>query len=91
LIRKTQRHESWSVMKPPRSGPKTLETPHTPLNSPCIRARSSSVKMSPMMVIASGTSAPAPIPCTARDTMSWVIVCETPHAAEPIRNTATPI
>jgi hypothetical protein len=90
-MRNTQRHDNWSVMKPPTSGPKMLETPHTPLNQPCIFARSSSVKMSPMMVMASGTSAPAPRPCSARAPMSCVIDCAKPHAAEPTRNTATPI
>src|SRR5688572_30890925 len=67
-------------MKPPATGPKMLDSPQTPLKRPCILARSCNVKMSPMMVMASGTSAPAPSPCTDRATMSCVIVCENPHA-----------
>ena len=78
-------------MNPPMSGPTTLESPHTPLKSPCIFARSSSVKMSPMIVIASGTSAPAPSPCTARATIRNVIECAKPHAAEPRTKIAMPI
>ncbi|MDL4822011.1 hypothetical protein QP089_47795 [Actinomadura sp. OS1-43] len=32
---------------------------------------------------------PAPIPCTARNTISWTIDCTAPDSADPARNTTT--
>jgi hypothetical protein len=43
-----------------------------------------------MMVIDSGTIAPAPSPCTARKTTSWSIDCAAPDSAEPTRKMTAP-
>jgi hypothetical protein len=65
-------------------------TPQTAPKTPWMRARSAGLKMSPMIVIATGCSPPAPTPWTARNAMSWSIVCERPLAIEPARKAAIP-
>jgi hypothetical protein len=44
-----------------------------------------------MIVIDSGTSAPAPIPCTARKITSCSIDWALPHSADPTRKITAPI
>ncbi len=39
-----------------------------------------------MMVNASVIRPPAPIPCTPRVTISWVMFCDSPASNEPSRN-----
>jgi hypothetical protein len=90
LMKNTHGHESWSVMKPPASGPAMLATPHTLEKTPWIFARSSVVYTSATIVMPSGTSAPAPSPWTARKTMSWVIEVARPHKTDPPRNARMP-
>ena len=63
-----------------------LDTPHTPLNSPCTRARSSNVNMSPIMMIANGNSPAAPSPCSARKRINQCIVGATAHNKLANRN-----
>jgi len=43
-----------------------------------------------MIVMPTGSSAPDPRPCTARETMSCVISLERPAPTEPATNTAMP-
>src|SRR4028119_274262 len=49
-----------SVSRPPTAGPATAEIPHTAPKRPWMRARVSSSKMSPMLVMATAGRAPAP-------------------------------
>jgi hypothetical protein len=57
---------------------------------PCTRARSSTVYMSPTIVMLIGWTAPAPIPCTARNTMRLSMLQAAPHSTEPRRNAPIP-
>ena len=54
------------------------------------RARSSIVKMSPMIVMVTGCTAPAPRPCSALERMSCSMFCEAPQQTEPSRKTLQP-
>ena len=63
-------------------------TPQTPEKRPCMRARCSNEKMSPIMMNASGISPPAPSPCSARNAISCPMFCACPHSTEPTRNSA---
>ena len=74
------------MMKPPTSGPTIDDIPQTLLKTPCMRVRSVSVYISPMIVSASGINPPAPRPCRARKTISCGIDCEMPASIEPTRN-----
>ena len=42
------------------------------------------------MVMVIGSTAPAPMPCTARAMISVGMLQATPHSTEPARNTAMP-
>ena len=46
--------------------------------------------MSPVIVIDTGSTAPAPSPCTARKTMSEVMSHAKPQRIEPMRNSPMP-
>ena len=47
--------------------------------------RSRGDTMSPMVAITPTIRPPAPSPCSARNKISWSIVCERPDSADPIR------
>jgi hypothetical protein len=78
------------TIRPPSIGPVRPKKPQEAPKTPCILARSSRLKMSPTMVRAMGIMEPAPRPWMARKTMSWVIDCAAPLAAEPKRKRAMP-
>ncbi len=77
-------------MRPPSTGPMSPARPHTAPKTPCMRARSSRLKMSPTMVSETGCIAPAPSPWKTRAAMSWVMLDERPLAAEPTRKNPIP-
>ena len=66
LISNTHGQPTVVVITPPMAGPTIADTPQTPENMPCIRARWRGVKMSPAIVNEIGWTAPAPRPCRAR-------------------------
>ncbi|MNJ37610.1 hypothetical protein D3C77_324390 [compost metagenome] len=44
-----------------------------------------------MIVKVTGISAPAPIPCSARNTISCSMLCESPDSSDPAKNNKDPI
>ena len=62
----TQRQSAWSEIQPPVVGPITDAKPKTAPVRPCQRPRSDGGMRSPIVATASGISAPAPRPWTAR-------------------------
>ncbi len=77
-------------MMPPASGPTTAEVAQTVAIAPCTRPRSSSLKRSPMIVIVTGWMAPAPSPCSSRNSTSDIIDQAKPQSAEPTRKMIMP-
>ena len=90
LISNTQGHPTVVVITPPSAGPMIADTPQTPENTPCIRARWRGVKMSPAMVNETGWTAPAPRPWSARNPMRAGMDVAVPHRTDPITNSASP-
>ena len=74
------------MIQPPSVGPKTEETPKTAAKRPWNLARWAGGKMSPMTAKRMPVIMPAPIPCTARKTISWVI----PSPGRPGMSPAAP-
>ena len=96
LMKKIHSQPSWSVNRPPSSGPATEETPNTAPNSPWYLPRSRGGMMSPITASASDIRPPPPRPWTARpaiitsmpSTFSAVEIGEAkPQITEPTRNT----
>jgi hypothetical protein len=87
LTRKIQRQLALSTMKPPIAGPMIDDAAKTAPIRPCQRPRSRGGTMLPITASESGKRPPAPMPCTARKTTSWVIVVARPQRAEPSRKT----
>ena len=77
------------VRKPPISGPATLDTPKTAPNSPEYLPRSRGGTTSPIAACALTISPPPPRPWIARNAISSVMPCASPHSAEPIRNSTS--
>ena len=73
------------MRKPPISGPAMLETPNTAPNSPEYFPRSLGGTTSPIAACALTISPPPPSPWSARNAISSVIPCASPHSAEPTR------
>ena len=71
-------------------GPTRPATPHTPPITPCIRARSCNVKMSPTSVSAIDCIAPPPMPWIVRKPMSHAMPVERPQATDASKNTKMP-
>src|SRR4051794_40416944 len=67
------------------SGPATLETPKTAPNRPLHLPRSRGGTTSPIAACALTMRPPPPRPWIARNAISSVIPCASPHSAEPIR------
>ncbi len=90
LSANTQRHETWSTITPPASGPMTAAIPlhavQVPIAGPRSRAENA------LMMIASelGVSNAAATPCKARAAISTPIVGARAHATENTPNAATP-
>ena len=91
LTKKIQCQPMLSVIRPPMAGPMIELSPKTAPKKPRYLPRSDGEKMSPMMAIEIGKSAPAPSPCRPRKAMNWAIVCERPDKADPIRKIPTPM
>lgn len=89
LIQKHQRHEIFCAMTPPRRGPPPFAMAMVISVTPWYLPRSRSETTSLMMMSVSVMSPPPPKPCMPRNTMSWIIVCATAHASEPMMNTTT--
>src|SRR5690606_13435264 len=80
-MKKFQRQLIESVMKPPSSGPPTVETAMTAPKRPMYLPRSRGLMMSAMSTWLSAARPPAPMPCTARIAMSRCVSCEKPAMA----------
>ncbi len=91
FTKNTHRHDRWSVMNPPRSGPTMVATPNTIEARPMTLGRSSRVYMSPIVVCATGMRAPAPTPCSARQSTSMSIEVERPQSTDATRNRIMPM
>ena len=77
------------MKKPPISGPATLDTPNTAPNRPTHLPRSRGGTTSPIAAWADTISPPPPSPWIARNAISSVIPCASPHSAEPMRNSTS--
>ena len=73
------------MKKPPISGPATEETPNTAPKSPVNLPRSRGETTSPIAACALTISPPPPRPWIARNAISSVMPCASPHSTEPIR------
>ena len=89
LTKKTHCQPTVSVITPPIAGPMSELIPNTAPTRPWYLPRSAASNRSPMTARATGKSAPAPRPCTARKPTSCHISREKPAKIEPTRNTAT--
>ena len=86
----TQRQSAWSEIQPPVVGPITDAKPNTAPVRPCQRPRSEGGIRSPIVATASGISAPAPRPWTARPITSWVIEPDMPQITAPAMKITIP-
>ncbi len=91
LITKIQRHDAYSANVPPRSGPAITAILHTLENQPCTAARSPTEYRSPASVATVAMIAPAPGPCTPRNTMSVVMFHASAQAMDPPRKISVPV
>ena len=88
---KIHRHEAWSTMAPPASGPTIVAIPPHAVQVPIAAPRSFGGKAATMIASELGvTSAPA-APCAARAAISQPIDGAAAHATESAPNDATPI
>ena len=90
LIQKIQCQLSPWVTAPPTSGPPATARPLIPPKIPTTAPRRAAGNAAARSVRASGVTAAAPRPWTARATMSRPAFGATPHAAEARVNTARP-
>ena len=90
LTKKIQCQLMLSVIRPPMAGPMIELSPKTAPKKPRYLPRSDGEKMSPMMAIEIGKSAPAPSPCSPRNAMNCHMVCERPESSDPTRKMPTP-
>ena len=90
LMKKTQCQPKPSVMKPPTSGPTTLDRPNTLPKSPWYLPRSAGGKRSATTAKALVKSAALPSPCTTLKRMSGTVPHATPHRKLPARKTRMP-
>src|SRR5258708_7321741 len=91
LMKKIARHETWSMKKPPSSGPATMVIDVKADQVPIALPRSLSGNVALMMARLPGTMSAAPMPCKPRNPIRAAILGASPHATEPAVNTATPI
>src|SRR6185312_6102733 len=70
LIAKIQRQESWSMSRPPSSGPATKKMPVQAVQVPTAAPRSSPSKQAVMIASELGTSSAPATPCRVRPAMS---------------------
>ncbi len=75
------------MTKPPTSGPPTTPTAITVAVMPWYRPRSRGETRVPIRANAPAASPPAPMPCRARNSISWTIEWAAPASSEPSRNT----
>ena len=86
FTKKTHRHDALSAMNPPISGPAiTPATPPAP-SSALYFPRSRSGTVSAIVASVSGQSAPAPMPCSPRKTISSGMLVARPQSAELTMN-----
>ena len=76
-------------MRPPTSGPSTVDMANTLIMKPWYLPRSRGGRMSPMIVMVSVKMPPAPSPCSARHHTSIVIEVDAPHRIDPTMNVST--
>ena len=75
---------------PPTSGPPATASPLIPPKIPTTAPRRSAGNAAARIVRASGVTAAAPSPCTARAAISRLALGATAHAAEASVNIASP-
>ncbi len=90
LIQKIHCHDRPCVTAPPTSGPASTASPVTPVKTPVARPRRAAGKVAPSIAMASGSTAAAPTPCSARPAINHPAVGASAHAAEASVNRANP-
>ena len=90
LSAKIQRHESWSTITPPASGPTNdAIAPHA-VQAPIAAARSAGGKAATMTASELGTSSAPAAPCNPRAAINVSVVGASAHATEKNPNAAAP-
>ena len=87
---KIQRHETWSTITPPASGPTIDAMPPQAVQEPIAAPRSSGAKAVTMTASELGVSSAPAAPCRARAAISTSIVGASAQATERTPNAATP-
>jgi len=92
LTQKIQRQPTEPTSTPPSTGPRAMATPNTLTHTPIARARCAwSVNVAEMIETATGLSIDPPTACSTRKPTSQPSDGATPHSAEPMEKTASPI
>src|ERR1044072_644428 len=86
LIRKIQRHDVWSTIQTPSTGPNAAEIAEKAAQVPIALPRSSSSNVAPMIASEHGIKSAAPAPCTARAAISCAMLGLKPHHHEDAAN-----
>ncbi len=91
LIKNTARQETCSINQPPSTGPIAVVMAENPDHVPIARPRCSESNDAPMIARLPGTSSAPPMPCTARATISWLMLVARPQPAEASAKIPTPM
>ena len=91
LIAKIQRHDAWSMISPPPSGPATAAMPVHAVHDPIAAPRSLGANVETMTASALGVSSAPNAPWSARAPTSTSIVGASAHSSELTPKPATPI
>ncbi len=90
-MRNTRRHDTESIMKPPRNGPNAVAMPASPDQAPIAAPRSDCRNDAEMMARLPGMSSAAVMPCSARAAMSASIDGATPLSSDVAANPTNPM
>ena len=90
LSAKIQRHETWSTIHPPTSGPTITATPPQAVHDPIAAPRSFGANAATMIASELGVSSAPAAPCRARAAISTSIVGARAHATDRTPNAPTP-
>ena len=90
FTKNTQRQPARSVIRPPITGPTTLDAPHTMPLSAWYLPRSRAGNTSAITANDIDMSAPPPSPCTTRSATSWTMLLLKPAATEASEKSTTP-
>ena len=90
LRAKIQRHEPWSTIRPPASGPTIAAIPPHAVQDPIAAPRSLGPNAATMIASELGVTSAAAAPCSARAPISTSIVGASAHAIDVTPNAVTP-